>query len=116
MTIESEVFAALQGLVDGRVFPDVAPEDTPVPYITYQAVGGEPVNLLTGELPGKTNTRMQVNVWASTRLAASEIGAQVENVLRSANALQPDVLTGRTATYDDTTRYRGTTQDFSLWY
>jgi hypothetical protein len=115
MTIEAAVFAALQSLAGGRVFPDVAPENTPVPYITYQAVGGEPVNFLSGGNPGKTNTRMQMNVWAKTRLEASALGAQVEDVMRAAVDLQPDVLTGRVATYDETTLYRGTMQDFSLW-
>jgi hypothetical protein len=115
MTIEAELYQALLSLAGGRVFPDVAPENTPVPYITYQAVGGEPINFLSGEAPGKTNTRMQVNVWAATRLEASEIGAQVEDAVRAAIDLQPDVLAGRVATYDETTQYRGTMQDFGLW-
>lgn len=115
MTIEAQVYAVLKVLAGGRVFPDVAPEDTLTPYITYQAVGGEPVNFLSGEAPGKANARMQVNVWASTRIEASELGAQVEDVMRAAVNLQPEVLTGRVATYDETTTYRGTMQDFSLW-
>lgn len=116
MTIEAQVFTALQGLAGGRVFPDVAPGGTPVPYITYQAVGGEPINFLTGDKPGKTNARMQVNVWSASRIEASDIGAQVENALRDAKQLQTKVLAGRVATYDETTKYRGTMQDFSLWF
>jgi hypothetical protein len=115
MTIEAEVLVALQGLAGGQVFPDVAPESTSVPYITYQAVGGEPINFLSGDRPGKTNARIQVNVWAKTRLEASELGEQVEDAIRAAVDLQPEVLTGRVATYDEATRYRGTMQDFSCW-
>lgn len=115
MTIEAEVFTTLQQLAGGRVFPDVAPEGTEVPYITFQAVGGEPLNFLSGDRPDKANSRVQVNVWAATRLEASEIGAQVEDLMREASRLQPEVLTGRAATYDETTKYRGTMQDFSLW-
>jgi hypothetical protein len=115
MTIEAQVYEVLKSLAGGRIYPDVAPEGEPVPYITYQAVGGEPINFLSGEAPGKTNTRMQLNVWAATRLVASEIGAQVEDAVRAAVDLQPEVLTGRVATYDETTQYRGTMQDFSLW-
>jgi hypothetical protein len=114
MTIEAEVCAVLQHLAGGQIFPDVAPEGTPVPYITYQAVGGEPINFISGDKPGKTNTRMQVNVWAATRLEASALAELVEDALRSAADLQPEVLTGRVATYDETTKYRGTMQDFSL--
>jgi tetrahydromethanopterin S-methyltransferase subunit E len=116
MTIEEQVVAALQGLAGGRVFPDVAPEKTQVPYITYQAVGGEPVNFLTGEQPGKTNTRIQINVWAASRIEASQLGAQVEAAMRAAVALQPEVLTGRMSTFDEITRLRGMLQDFSIWY
>ena len=115
MTIEAQVYEALKNLFDGRLFPDVAPENTVTPYGTYQSVGGEPVNFLSGDRPGKNNARMQVNVWAATRIEASSLGAQVEDALRAAAAMQTEVLTGRIATYDETTQYRGTMQDFSLW-
>jgi hypothetical protein len=115
MTIEELVIAVLQALAGGRIFPDFAPEGTPTPYIVYQAVGGEPLNFLGGDNPGKTNARMQISVWAQTRLEASKLGQQVEDAMRAAANLQPEVLTGRVATYDETTRYRGTMQDFSLW-
>lgn len=115
MTIEAQVYAVLKGLAEGRVFPDLAPEGVLTPYITYQAVGGEPINFLGGDNPGKTNTRMQINVWDKTRLGASALAEQVEDTMRQASHLQPEVVTGRIATYDETTQYRGTMQDFSLW-
>ena len=115
MTPEDYIDGLLAPLVAGRVFPDVAPQGATVPYITYQAVGGDPINFLTGEAPDKSNTRMQVNVWAATRLEAAELGSQVEAAVRSAAQLQPEVLTGRVATYDDLTLHRGTMQDFSLF-
>jgi hypothetical protein len=115
MTPESHIDGLLAALLPGGVFPDVAPQGTPVPYITYQAVGGDPINFLTGEAPDKANTRMQVNVWAATRLEASQLGAQVEAAVRAAAHLQPEILTGRVATYDEQTDYRGTMQDFNLF-
>lgn len=116
MTIEEQVAAALSPLVGGQVFPDVAPEKTQAPYITYQAVGGAPLNYITGEDPGRANTRMQVNVWAATRIDASQLGVQVEAAIRAAGDLQPEVLTGRVSTYDPEKKLRGTMQDFSLWW
>lgn len=115
MTAEALVFAALQHLAGGRVFPDVADPGTQTPYITYQAVGGAPINFVTGDRPAKQNVRMQVNVWSQGRIEASEIGAQIEDALRAATELQTEVSTGRVATYDETTQYRGTMQDFSLF-
>ena len=115
MTPEEHIDGLLAVLVGGRIFPDVAPQGTPVPYITYQAVGGDPDNFLTGDLPQKSSARMQINVWAAARLEASALGAQVEGAVRAAAHLQPEVLTGRVATYDETTGYRGTMQDFWIW-
>lgn len=115
MIPEAYVRDALTTLVAGRVFSDFAPADTPRPFITFQAVGGEPLNFLSGDQPGKTNTRMQVNVWAEDRFDAAELGAQVEVAMRGAAGLQVDVITGRVSTFDEGTGYRGTMQDFSLW-
>lgn len=115
MTPESHIDGVLAALLPGRVFPDVAPQNTATPFITYQTVGGDPINFLTGEAPGKANTRIQVNVWAAARLEASELGAQVEASVRAAAHLQPEVMTGRVATYDEQTGYRGTMQDFHLF-
>lgn len=116
MTIEELVRQALGNLAGGRIFPDFAPPNTELPLITYQVVGGRPINFQTGEKPGLTNARVQINVWAKGRIEASALGAQVEDAMREAVALQPEVLTGRAATFDEDTQYRGTMQDFSLHY
>ena len=115
MSLESQIFDALKGLVANRVFPDVAP-DAALPYITYQQVGGDAVNFTDGTVPDRSNARMQINVWAATRVTASQLGAQVESAIRALSALQPTVLSARVALYDDDTKARGTMQDFSLWY
>lgn len=115
MTAEEHVHSALQNLVGGRIFPDVAEMGTDKPYITYQAVGGEPMNFLSGDRPTKQHVRIQVNVWSTRRIEASEIGMLVEDALRSATALQVEVATGRVATYDEETDLRGTMQDFQIF-
>ena len=115
MSMEIALFEALRGLVSDRVYPDVAPENTIRPYITYQQVGGDAVNFVESTIPAKKNARMQINVWADTRLTATAMGAAVEDVLRTLVALQPTVLGAAVATYDDVTKLRGTMQDFSLW-
>lgn len=115
MTLEAQLFTALKGLVADRVFPDVAPDEA-LPYITYQQVGGAAINFTDGTVPDRSNARVQINVWAATRLEASQIGAQVESVMRSLAAMQPTVLSARVALYDPDTKARGAMQDFSLWY
>jgi hypothetical protein len=115
VTPEDHIDGVLAHLADGRVYPDVAPLDTDTPYITYQVAGGEPINFLSGDRPDKQFVRMQVNVWSNHRAEAAEIGMLVEDALRSATALQVEVVSGRTSTYDEETDSRGTMQDFMLF-
>lgn len=116
MTPEDHIDNALQHLAGGRVFPDVAPANTEKPYITYQSVGGAPINFVTGEKPEKQPYRMQVNCWAEHRGEASALGMLVEDTLRSVgDALQAEVVTGRVATYDEEVNLRGTMQDFQIF-
>lgn len=115
MTPEVQICDALKHLAGGRIWPDFAETDE-LPCIVYQAVGGEPVNYLTGEQPDKQKVRVQISVWAgASRIAASELGQQVEEAIRAATTLQPEVATGRLATYDEDTKCRGTRQDFYLF-
>ena len=115
MTAEEHVHSTLAHLAGGRIFPDIAELNTAKPYITYQAVGGEPMNFLSGDRPSKQRVRIQVNVWSERRIEASEIGMLVEDAQRSATALQVEVASGRVATYDEETNLRGTMQDFTLF-
>ncbi|MYM25780.1 DUF3168 domain-containing protein [Duganella sp. FT135W] len=116
MSLESMIFAAVRGIVDSRAFPDVAPEKAQPPYLTYQAVGGDAVNYVEATIPEKQNSRVQISVWAETRLAASDIGKQVEDALRTYLPLQATVLTARRSMHDPETQLRGSMQDFSFWY
>jgi len=115
VTPEDHIDGVLARLADGRVYPDVAPLGTDTPYITYQVVGGEPINFLSGDRPDKQFVRMQVNVWSKRRAEAAEISMLVEDALRSATELQVEVVSGRTSTYDEETDSRGTMQDFMLF-
>ncbi len=115
MNIETQIYAALQGLVGGRCFPDVAPEQTARPYVTFQNVGGQPISFLDSAIPSREFARVQVSVWADTRIEASDLGKAIEHALRAMTELQTDVLTGRVATFDETTQYRGTMQDFNFF-
>lgn len=115
MTVEASIYSALKTLVSNRVYPDVAPLGTVRPYATYQQAGGASVNFVDQAIPDKSNARMQINVWADTRSAASLLIKQVEQALRSATALQTTVLGQPVATYEADTLLYGARQDFSFW-
>jgi hypothetical protein len=115
MTVHVEVREALRGLAGDRVFPLVADENTATPYVVFQVVGGDPQEFLSGEKPEKRQRRVQVNVWSKSTIEAGQIAEQVEDALRAATNLQPEVLTIPIDTFDEATKYRGTRQEFYLF-
>lgn len=115
MTTEATLFNTLKTLVSSRVYPDIAPAGTVVPYITYQQVGGEALAFVENTLPSSKNGRYQVNVWASTRAAAAALALQVEAALVQASAFQARAVGAPAATHDTELGLYGTLQDFSIW-
>jgi Protein of unknown function (DUF3168) len=115
MSIETSLYDTLKSLVNNRVYPDIAPEKTTLPYITYQQVGGDSINFLNQAIPSKHNARVQINVWACTRQAASQLALQVEQATRLSSALDTTVLGAFVSTYDEPSNLYGTRQDFSVW-
>lgn len=111
--IEATLVTALSAIV-ARVYPDIAETGTALPYVTYQQVGGTPVNYLAGVGSDKKNARIQINVWATTRIEAMTLIRQVEDAM-VASPLYGLIEGGAQARYDEETKTRGATQDFSFW-
>lgn len=116
MSVEAEIFNALKSLVSNRVYPDVAPSGVARPYVTYQQVGGGAINFVDVTVPSKKNGRFQINVWADTRLSASNLARQVEDTLRAVPSLQTTVLGAPFGVHEPETNLYGTVQDFSFWF
>lgn len=114
MSAEHIIFAALSGLVGGRVYPDVAPQGAALPRIVYQQVGGRKVQYTEGQLPSTENARMQVVCWAATRDGATTLAKQVEDALLAAPGCTVEVLGERVARYEEDTGLRAAQQDFSI--
>lgn len=117
MSLETDIVDALTSLVGGRVFPDVAEYGTARPYITYQQVGGAAENFLEAAPVGKRNARVQINCWATTRIAANDLARSAEDALIN-SSLNAYVLGAFIATREDDLDppIYGTHQDFSFWY
>ncbi len=112
--IEPTLVAVLNSVIDGHVYPDTAPIDAVKPYITYQQVGGIPVNFLGQESSDKKNSRIQINVWSATRAEANTLMRQIEDlmVLDPLNGMIEGALI---AVRDVPTDSYGAHQDFSFW-
>lgn len=115
MTIESEIFETLRGLVGNRCFPDFAPVKTQRPYITYQQIGGNALNFVDNSLPSKKHGMFQVNVWADTRASASLIALQVESAMATATSFQSSAMNAPIGDFDADIPVYGSRQDFSVW-
>lgn len=111
---EVDLVTTIGALVGGRVFPDVAPFATVTPFAVYQQVGGSAVNFLGAESSAKKNARIQVTIWADTRLEAMTKIRQLEDVMCAAPILAY-VEGAAIAHYDNSTKLRGALQDFSVW-
>lgn len=114
MSFEPALVTALSALVGGRAYADLAPQDTPYPFITYQQIGGVPTNTLAGNSDGQ-NARVQVNAWAQTREQANTLMRSIEIVV-TAEPFRAVSLGSLVAEYNAPTRGRGARQDFSFWY
>ncbi|APF86964.1 DUF3168 domain-containing protein [Ralstonia solanacearum] len=115
MAVEADIRRVVAPFVDDRVFPDEAPPDTPLPYVTYQQIGGLPLTFLDG-LPDKRNGRFQFNLWAETRDEASGLMRSLADALELDPVLQATPLGELAGTFEPITKLRGATQDFSIWF
>lgn len=115
MSLESIVKGALDSLVSNRVYPDVTPDNPTFPLIVYQQVGGEVVEYLEGELCDKDHARLQVWIWATTRLAVSTLARQVREALVE-SSIKATTYNAPVSEYDEALKKYGARIDFSIWY
>ena len=115
MTVESDIFDTLKGLVSNRVYPDSAPNGVTTPYITYTQIGGEAVSFVEGSVPDRKNGLFQINVWAATRAGASALMLQVEAALMTTNRFAVEVQRAPINEYEPDMVMYGAHQDFSIW-
>jgi hypothetical protein len=116
MSLESDIFDAIKGLVGNRVYPDLAPDKVAKPYVVYQQVGGFGVNFMDSTIPSKKNARIQISVWSGKRDEVATLARSIEDALRATASLQATVLSAAVAVVDGETKLRGSQQDFSVWH
>lgn len=113
--MEKLIKDALSDLFEGRVFPDYAPLDTPVPYCVYRQVGGRCMGFLDGTRADKRRVKVEIVVASKSRALTSEYAHKVEGLMLS-KPIFADAETGIDATWDWQTELRKSSQDFSFWY
>lgn len=120
MSIESEAYAALKGLVpkaapyasQGKVYADLNDDAAAPPYIVFNRAGGPAPIFMENASPSKDMARLQVTSWHTSRVAAQALG---EQVLAALVALGWRPVGGAVALHDQQTKYRGHAQDFQAF-
>lgn len=93
-------------------YPDVAPQGVASPYLTYQAVGGQDVNDMSGAADLE-NARMQVSAWATTRAGAIAAMRAARTAMVAAGALP---IGSPVSVWESDTKLYGSRLDFSIWF
>lgn len=117
MTIESDIFDTLKGLVGNRVYPDVMPVSTVRPAIMYLQVGGEEITFMDGTLPSKKNSEFQIMAWANTRAEASTLIEQIAAAMCASTRFQATPTRGVAYEHEPDVEppLYGAHRDFSIW-
>lgn len=114
MSLESQLYSTIFAVCP-RVFPDFAPTDTTRPYVTYQQIGGAAVNFVDRVVPNKRNARMQINVWADTRISAFATLQAIEDAIRMTTVFQGEPESAPTSDFDADIPVYASRQDFTIW-
>lgn len=97
-----------------RVFVGVAPYGTAMPYVTWQHIGGDPLDYLDNTAAATRNAQIQVNTWAATPLQAFTLMQQIEAALRAERAFLAKPLSEPIGAYAEVDDISGYLQTYSI--
>ena len=92
MSIETDLYATLStdsgvtALCSTRIYPNLAPEGTAFPYITYQMVAGTRISTIPG-IGDMIRKRIQISCHANTYSESKSVGTAVESALEGGGYL-----------------------------
>ena len=115
MTVESDLYGILKGLVSNRCFPDFAPLGTVRPFITFEQAGGEALSFMDSTLPNKKHGRFEIGVYADSRAACAALALQVEAAMSAQTAFQSTAIHAPISDYASEVKIYSSTQNFSVF-
>lgn len=110
--IQADVYAALNSIFSGHLYPLVAPDNTPRPFGVYQRVSSVPVTIHAN---GTIESRIQIDIYADTYAAALTLADSVRTTLAATTALisAPILVADE---YEPDTKLFRVLCDFSFWH
>jgi Na+-translocating ferredoxin:NAD+ oxidoreductase RnfD subunit len=111
--IEKDIFDALKGLVNNRVYPMVMPQNPTLPALVYTRIATNAQNTIDAPPSTLDQCLMQIDAYAETYLAAKELAES----MRAAMEAAPFKATLQTSQefWEDTPKIYRVTFDFYCW-
>lgn len=113
MALEEDLVAALQAECP-RVFVGTAPYGTPMPYVTWQHIGGDSLRYVDNTPAAKRHPQIQINTWDDTPLKAMALIRRIEERLCAAAAFTASPQGEPVGAYDDADITSGYLQTYSI--
>ena len=115
MTIQEQLFDWLAGTTAAgeRLYPQIAPDGVIKPYAVYRRIASAPENVLAGS-SGLTNSRIQIDVYASTYAQSQSVARGIESQMASW-AVQ-NVCLGLQDIYEEDAKLHRVLADYSIWH
>lgn len=114
MSFESDLRALILPITT-RCYPDVTPDVATFPLSVYQQVGGQAYAYVEKKLPDHKHARIQVTIWADSRLDADVMARSVEKAIIESD-FTAEAYGAFVALYEPAIKKYGTRQDFGIWY
>jgi hypothetical protein len=115
MSLEAALKTLLGPITAGRVYPDKTPPSPVWPLIVYQQVGGQAIDFAEKTLPDHDHSRVQVFIWAKTRLEASSLARQVRAAIIGSD-LTAQTYAAPVSQYQEELDIYGSRTDYGIWY
>ena len=116
MSIQTQLFAQLQSIFTGRFYPAIAPDKTALPYGVYSRISAVEQATLdsNGGEGNNINTRLQIDIYAATYLAAQSAAQSVKTAMKSWTVT--NIVDSEQDFYEPETKLYRVMLDFSAWH
>lgn len=115
MSTKQEFVGLVEVAVGGRFYPQVAPDNAPLPYATWAQIGGPSQTYLEGVESEKEGARIQINVWDKDDMKTDVIMRQVSDIV-IATPVNGDPQGSASMAHSIKPNLRGMKRDFIIWF
>jgi len=112
-------FTALTNLVGLRIYPGIAPQNTTLPYVTFQQISNESISAMSADT-GLERPRFQLDSWSDDQLEVENVAVQVRAALQryegtlDSTTIQVIFLQNDVDLYDHETELHHVATDFEI--